>query len=89
MSIMSEEKVLRWGIVSTGVISFDFANALTTLMPTEHELMAVAARSEVDAREFAKKFNVPKFYGGYEGLMQDPNVGNLNMVLNTGHLIFF
>jgi dihydrodiol dehydrogenase / D-xylose 1-dehydrogenase (NADP) len=34
----------RWGIVSAGLISHDFTNALTTLDPSEHAIVAVAAR---------------------------------------------
>jgi dihydrodiol dehydrogenase / D-xylose 1-dehydrogenase (NADP) len=73
----SEAKPLRWGIASTGVISFDFANALSTELPTEHEIVAVAARNEQNAKEFAKKFSIPKFYGGYENMMHDPEVGRI------------
>lgn len=66
---------LRWGIASSGTISFDFANALTTLPEENHQIMAVAARSFSSARDFAKKFDIPSFYEGYDALMKDSNVG--------------
>lgn len=75
--IESEMKPLRWGIASTGVISFDFANALSSELPTEHVMVAVAARQEESAKEFAKKFGIPKFYEGYEKMMHDPEVGKI------------
>lgn len=66
---------LRWGIASCGTISFDFANALTTLPETDHQIVAVGARSLTSARDFAKKFDIPAFYEGYEALVKDSNVG--------------
>jgi dihydrodiol dehydrogenase / D-xylose 1-dehydrogenase (NADP) len=66
---------LRWGIASAGKISNDFCLALTTLSADDHEVVAVAARSESSAKEFAASFGIPKFYGGYDKLAADPNVG--------------
>lgn len=66
---------LRWGIAATGMISFDFANALSTLPATDHQIMAVGARGLQSAREFAKKFDIPAFHEGYENLTKDKNVG--------------
>lgn len=66
---------LRWGIASTGTISFDFANALSTLPPDDHEIVAVGARSLSSAKDFAKKFDIEKFYEGYENLVKDENIG--------------
>jgi dihydrodiol dehydrogenase / D-xylose 1-dehydrogenase (NADP) len=66
---------LRWGIASAGRISNDFCTALTTLSENDHKVVAVAARSESSAKEFADTFNIPKYYGGYEALAQDPDVG--------------
>ena len=65
---------LRWGIASAGTISFDFANALSTL-PDHHRLQAVGARSLTAAKDFAKKFDIPTFHEGYESLTKDENVG--------------
>ena len=66
---------LRWGIVSAGKISNDFCAALTTLPEGDHKVVAVAARSEESAKKFAELFKIPKYYGGYENLIHDDEVG--------------
>ncbi|KAL0271189.1 UNVERIFIED_CONTAM: hypothetical protein PYX00_008361 [Menopon gallinae] len=64
----------RWGIVSAGRISYDFALALKTLPADEHVAIAAASRSLVKATEFCSQHNIPKAYGSYEELANDPNV---------------
>lgn len=64
----------KWGISSTGKISHDFTVALKTLPPGDHQVVAVAARSLERAQEFAKKHNIPKAYGNYEELANDPEI---------------
>ena len=77
----------KWGIVSAGVISFEFANALTTFDINEHQTAAVAARSIEKAQEFAKKFDIPKAYGKYEDLAKDPNIDVVYIgSINPAHL---
>lgn len=66
---------LRWGIASAGKISNDFCAALTTLPASDHAVVAVAARNEASAKEFADIFGIPKYYGGYEKLAADADVG--------------
>lgn len=66
---------LRWGIASAGKISNDFCAALTTLPEDDHKVVAVAARSEQSAKEFADTFGIAKFYCGYEKLAADSDVG--------------
>lgn len=68
---------LRWGIAAAGKISNDFCAALSTLPKEHHDVVAVAARSEESAKEFAERFAIPKYYGGYEKLAADPDVGML------------
>ncbi|CAO2632874.1 Trans-1,2-dihydrobenzene-1,2-diol dehydrogenase [Lemmus lemmus] len=65
---------LRWGIVSAGLIANDFTTMLSSLPPSEHQVVAVAARDLNRAKEFAQKYNIPKAYGSYEELAKDPNV---------------
>ena len=55
----------RWGIASAGLISHDFVNALSTLDPSEHVVVAVAARNIESAEKFAKKLGIPKAYAGF------------------------
>lgn len=64
----------RWGICSAGKISHDFSVALWTLTPEDHEIVAVAARDLQHAQEFAKKHNIPRAYGSYDELAQDPDI---------------
>lgn len=67
---------LRWGIASCGRISGQFADCINCLSETgNHELVAVAARNEESAKSFAENFGARKFYGGYENLAKDPDVG--------------
>lgn len=68
---------LRWGIASAGKISSDFVNAVSTLPPSDHKVVAVAARALKSAEEFSKKFSLPKYYEGYDSLAKDPEVGEL------------
>uniref|UniRef100_A0A8C2LQ38 Trans-1,2-dihydrobenzene-1,2-diol dehydrogenase n=1 Tax=Cricetulus griseus TaxID=10029 RepID=A0A8C2LQ38_CRIGR len=65
---------LRWGIVSAGLIAHDFTTMLCSLPPSEHQVVAVAARDLNRAKEFAKKHNIPKAYGSYKELAKDPDV---------------
>ena len=55
----------KWGIASSGKISHDFVNALSTYGDNSgHVVVAVAARSLDSAKEFAEKHNIPKAYEG-------------------------
>lgn len=57
-------RVLRWGIVGTGKISNDFANALRTVK--DAKIVAVAARSESSALRFATTHGVDVGLKSYE-----------------------
>jgi len=63
---------IKWGILSTGHISKKFAEALAIL--PDAELAAVASRDIDTARKFAEKYKVPKAYGTYEELADDPDI---------------
>lgn len=78
---------LKWGIASAGLISEDFVNAIQTLSKGEHQVVAVAARDIDRAKNFAKRFDVPKAYGSYLELAHDPNVEIAYVgTLNPWHL---
>ena len=66
---------LRWGIVSAGKISADFAKAVSILSPDEHKVIAVAARDLARAKEFSSAHNIQTAYGDYTSLAKDSNVG--------------
>lgn len=65
-------KTYKWGILGPGKIAHKFAKGLAVVPGAE--LYAVASRSLPKAEEFAKEFNVPKFYGSYEDLVNDKEV---------------
>ncbi|KAM4603080.1 dihydrodiol dehydrogenase, tandem duplicate 1 [Polymixia lowei] len=76
----------RWGLCGAGKISHDFSVALKTLPPGDHQIAAVAARSLERARDFAKKHGVPRAYGSYEELADDPEIDVVYVgVLHTEH----
>ncbi|MPC12429.1 Trans-1,2-dihydrobenzene-1,2-diol dehydrogenase [Portunus trituberculatus] len=62
----------RWGIISAGIISTDFVSAMQVLPKEEHQVVAVAARSLQDARNFATKFGIESAYGSYSEVAKDP-----------------
>lgn len=63
---------IKWGIIGTGHISGKFVTALA-LLP-EAGLASVASRNLERAKEFAEKFDIPKAYGSYEELANDPDI---------------
>ncbi|XP_007239709.3 trans-1,2-dihydrobenzene-1,2-diol dehydrogenase [Astyanax mexicanus] len=77
----------RWGICGAGKISHDFSVALKTLPAREHQITAVAARNLERAQTFAKTHGIPKAYGSYQELADDPNIDIIYLgVLHTEHL---
>lgn len=78
---------LKWGIAAAGKISHDFVNAVGTLSEDDHQVVAVAARDLGRSQEFAERFGIPKAYGSYSELAQDPNVEAVYVgTLNPQHL---
>ncbi len=69
---MAALPVIRWGILSTGKIARAFAEGLRAL--PDARLVAVASRQQETAERFGREFNVPRCYGSYEALAQDPEV---------------
>ncbi|PAA64926.1 hypothetical protein BOX15_Mlig012888g1, partial [Macrostomum lignano] len=58
---------LRWGICATGLISQDFANALS-LSPENHTIAAIGARDPNKAKEFAARFGIKTVLDSCEAL---------------------
>ncbi|KAK3096517.1 hypothetical protein FSP39_000946 [Pinctada imbricata] len=78
---------LRWGICGAGKISNDFCSALKTLPDTEHEIVAIAARSVDRAKEFGDKFGARKAYGSYDELAADSEIDIAYVgVIHTRHI---
>lgn len=67
-----ETRKIKWGILSTGWIAHKFATALQVV--PNSELYAVGSRSLKTAELFASEFNIPKAYGSYEELVNDPEI---------------
>lgn len=64
--------IIRWGILGTGRIARDFANALKDT--PDAVLAAVGSRSVESAAAFAQDFGQPAVYGSYEELAHAPEV---------------
>ncbi|KAM7014702.1 dihydrodiol dehydrogenase, tandem duplicate 1 [Tautogolabrus adspersus] len=76
----------RWGLCGAGKISHDFSVALKTLPPEDHQIVVITSRSLERSKEFAKKHGIPKAYGSYEELANDPDIDIVYVgVLHTEH----
>ena len=64
----------RWGILGGSKIANDFIVALKTLPNSEHEVVAIAARSFERANAMAKLHGVSSAYGSYEELVNNLRV---------------
>jgi predicted dehydrogenase len=63
---------LKWGILGTGGIAGSFARDLGHV--GDAELVAVGSRTNEAAQRFADQFGVPRAYGSYQALVDDPQV---------------
>ncbi|MEO6603262.1 MAG: Gfo/Idh/MocA family oxidoreductase, partial [Polyangiaceae bacterium] len=64
--------LLRWGIISTGVIAHTLARSLSR--SETGKLVAVASRSQEAASSFGREFGLPHAHGSYEALLENPEV---------------
>lgn len=67
----------RWGICSAGKISHDFLLCMKHLAKDDasHVAVAVAARKKEDAKAFAEKHGISRYYGNYADLAKDEEIG--------------
>jgi predicted dehydrogenase len=65
-------KPLRWGLLSTANINKALLGPLRAA--SRSELVAVASRDQAKAQAYAKEYNIPKAYGSYEALLEDPEI---------------
>lgn len=92
---MQEKKNINWGILSTGRIAGDMAQALKCVK--DAKVLAVASRSLEKAKGFAQKHSIEKVYGSYQDMAKDPDIDiiyiatphpfhfeNIVMCLNNG-----
>lgn len=66
-------KKIRWGIISTAKIG------RTAVIPglkksKESEVLAIASRNIKSAKKYANELGIPRAYGSYEELFQDPDI---------------
>ena len=66
------EPILRWGLLSTARINRDL---IPPLQASKHnELAAVASRNQGQAEAYAREWDIPRAYGSYEALLEDPEI---------------
>lgn len=63
---------IRWGIVGPGCIANKFAQAIKNVDCAE--LVAVASRTAENGREFAKKYDIPRVFCGYDEMANSEEV---------------
>jgi predicted dehydrogenase len=64
---------VKWGILSTAGIATK--RVLPAMLQCEDtELAAIGSRSIEKAKKVAKDFNIPKVYGSYDDLLNDPEI---------------
>ena len=66
------QKIFNIGILGTGWIADKMATTLAGM--TTARAYAVASRTLDKAEKFAAQFSIPKAYGSYEALADDPEV---------------
>lgn len=77
-------KTIRWGLLSTAWINVAMVGPMHR--SNRSELVAVASRNLEKSRAFAVKNDIPKAYGNYEELIEDPEVDVIyNPLPNTLH----
>lgn len=66
-------KKIRWGILSTAKIGV--VKVIPAMQRGEHcEIAAIASRNLEQARNAASKLGIPKAYGSYDELLDDPEI---------------
>lgn len=69
-----ERKSVGWGIISTGRIANDFCLAMNSILENGHKIIAVSSRNIKDAKMFAEKYNILRYYGDYKEILQEKEV---------------
>lgn len=79
----------KWGILSASKISHDFVLALETLSTEDHKIVAVAAKDSERAKHFADDHGISTYYGSYEEVGNDINVGTLYFICTLYNINLF
>jgi predicted dehydrogenase len=64
---------LKWGLLSTARINRAVIPPIR--LSKRSELIAVASRSQAAADTYAKKWDIPRAFGSYEAMLDDPDIG--------------
>jgi len=64
--------MVRWGVVGTGEVAAEFAEAMR--WADGGRIVAVSSRSAERAEDFGDRFGIPARHGGCEALAADPDV---------------
>jgi D-xylose 1-dehydrogenase (NADP+, D-xylono-1,5-lactone-forming) len=70
---MKMKKIYRWGIISTANIGRKAMIPALQASPMA-EVTAVASRDARRAQQFARELYIPKAYGSYQALLDDPEI---------------
>ena len=86
---------IRWGILATGWIAGQLAQAIHN--QPDADCLAVGSRSQQSADAFGRKWHIPRRYSTYEALANDPDLDviyiatphnlhaeNMKLCLNAG-----
>lgn len=60
---------MRWGILSTGRLSWKFASTICEMKGEGDSIIAVGSQTESRARDFAREFDIPEYFGSYEEVL--------------------
>ncbi|MBD3344902.1 MAG: gfo/Idh/MocA family oxidoreductase [Chitinivibrionales bacterium] len=63
---------VQWGIIATGDIAHTFASQFSRVPGAT--LLGVGSRSAQRAEEFARTYGIPRSYGSYRALVDDPAI---------------
>jgi predicted dehydrogenase len=74
---------VRWGILATGGIANSFAADLALL--SDATMVAVGSRSQESADAFAARHGIPRAYGSWAGLAEDPEVDVIYVATPHSH----
>ena len=66
------DKVARWGLVSTARINERMIPAMRAAEGSE--VLAVCSRSQEKAESYAAQWEIPRAYGSYDQMLDDPDV---------------
>ncbi len=65
-------RILNWGLLSTANINRSLITPLNA--SKRNRLLAVASRSQATADEYAREWKIPRAFGSYEAMLNDPEI---------------